>query len=164
MQIAMPVPVAIQYLTDRHHFWYDHLAKWYERSGLKTPPPIPELVLNTRPIRRAGRFSVKAHRCEYTLIYCVVHGEKNDETVAHEMCHAFQQYAMPGCEWHGEFFFFLLRVVCGFKTATKYHDMKPKELQLIGKLVHLHLRANPNVLCREIDELQEQDVHQGRKD
>lgn len=68
--------------------------------------------------------------------YAILEKDKYDETIAHEVCHAFQFRLDRSSHKHGELFRFLFNTVCGFKR-DRYHDYnvyKAKEIARILKL------------------------------
>jgi hypothetical protein len=122
-------------VCERHAFWCGELEQFAQI--LHTDTKRPSLVIDAGKGGRAGYYSAKHHRCHYAASYIVQVGEKYDEVIAHECCHAYQKALMPHSKWHGEFFFFLLQVVCGFKHAKRCHNYNVKQAKAAQKLLKM---------------------------
>jgi len=66
-----------------------------------------------------------------------------DETIAHEVCHAYQRALYPKSTWHGEFFLYLLQEVCGFTDAkTTHSDYRPAVLKALRLSYQIHAASH----------------------
>ncbi len=114
------------WILERHLFWCERIEQHGLRShgehfesGLRSQRPDVALDSNLRSW--AGQFHRRAKTCTYAVLYAFKLGNAYDETIAHEVCHAYQRYYLRGCKSHGDMFFYLLRVVCGFDGAKRTH-------------------------------------------
>lgn len=115
--------------------WHDKycsiLAAWVPEKLTKRPKL--RLVINSA--KWAGRYGPLQHTCWIDLAYGFLPENHIEETIAHEACHAYQRYLGIKTKWHGEMFYFMLRNVCGFKTATAKHHMNVKAVKVIAQVL-----------------------------
>ena len=115
----------IAWCSERHMHWCEVLEQFLLRQGLQ-PPKKPAAELRCMRAKAAGKYFRRAHACVYYAGFLCAAGLKYDITIAHECCHAYQRYlGVKRMAWHGEMFYFLLRVVCGFRDADRFHDINP---------------------------------------
>lgn len=106
--------------------WHEHYCLRLRRfaancgSGVIVTPPTFEIQAGRG--RKAGVYYPETNKCVYFAAYFGQPGLDYEKTVAHEVCHSFAKQLMPESAWHGEFFLFLLRVVCGFRSASIRHN------------------------------------------
>jgi hypothetical protein len=123
----------VEWLQERHDFWCAHMESYARRTLAATAyiPPRPYLSYTFIMKKRAlGTYNSMSHTCHYCLAYLVAVGrERYDETIAHEVVHAYQRCLNPGVKprWHGELFYFLLRQVCGKRDATHRFSLTKAE-------------------------------------
>lgn len=115
---------------------------------------LPSVEFTPRGGRIAGRFMLNKHVCIYSIPYILLLGEKYEDIVAHECCHAFQREVKQWQKfsWHGEFFHFLLQDVCKRRTAKAKHSYNAKATRIIQKMVALNretFRSQINTVKKE---------------
>lgn len=124
----------------QHHLWWDRLT-----GALKRVTPIvtpkPSLVFFAGPSKWAGRYRSLPHRITYSLPYALLNSY--EETIAHEMCHAFAKRIEPKSAWHGELFRFLMQHGCGFADHACCHDYNVKQAETLGRALQIELRLRP---------------------
>lgn len=130
-----PRDTAERYVIERHHYWQSRLTAHAADSGVILKPATATLVLAGN--KWCGRYKPVEHDCVYSVSYAMLYRENFDETMAHEVVHAAQRQLLPGCTFHGEFFLYLLRTVCGFKSAGFYHGYDRKAAKQLGQLLTL---------------------------
>jgi hypothetical protein len=132
-----------KWIRERHEHWCNVLAAFADEHGHATTRPKCEVVLNAA--KWAGRYRTKNNTCYYSLPYAMVEGAHYDETIAHECCHSYQRFFAVDhngkTKWHGDFFLFLLRYVCGFKKAGFYHTTSVAKVKKVAKLLKLAVSA-----------------------
>ncbi len=136
----------ITWAEDRHNFWCEHMEKYIDALPGHAPyhyaRPVPEFK-NTAA-RWAGQYQTKRNRCKYALPYIFMLKNEYDETIAHEVCHAYQKIVYPDSAWHGEMFHYMLRVICGFSGAKSTHtNYQPAVLQALKILYTGYELENP---------------------
>ena len=109
----------MKWLVERHEYWWNFLLENVTVTS-DFRREIPKLRISTRKSRVAGRGCSKY--CEYNLNFIVQEQGHYDETVCHEICHAFAMRLMPNTE-HGSFWYYLYNVVCKI-NRDRYHDYK----------------------------------------
>jgi predicted SprT family Zn-dependent metalloprotease len=122
-------------VEDWHNKHCQILADWATRQQ---PPYIfrkPKLEIKLMGARAAGRFRRRGNMCTYYLPYLLIEGAKYEETIAHEVCHSFTKQIMPSSKWHGDLFFFFLRIVCKFPTAERCHYSSVTKARRLGRLL-----------------------------
>jgi predicted SprT family Zn-dependent metalloprotease len=126
-------------MRDQVLAWHDEYCQKLEEFCLCVMPGAvfvrPKVEFHVEGKNRAGGYSRGSHTCHYYLPYVAMGGY--EETVAHEVCHAYQKQVLPESRWHGDFWKFLLRVVCGFENAERCHRLPVEKARKIGKLLRL---------------------------
>lgn len=85
-------------LMKRHFFWYEHLSKWCNYMEIM-PPVLPEFGVYQKVSRQKanpeflfGYYHPSYHGCNVNLVTALASAwSEVDNTIAHEMCHAFQR-------------------------------------------------------------------------
>jgi hypothetical protein len=131
---------AIKLVQQRHGHWSEHLRQFVVSLGKNSVIQPPKCTFFLRGGNVAGHCNM-IHGCSYSLAYACLYAKDFDCTVAHECCHWYQRHAMPHSEWHGEFFLFMLRHVCGFTTAQTKHSMNDSLSRKVGKILTLQYRS-----------------------
>lgn len=132
------------WVTERHNYWYGYLRNWCLHAGIN-PPLSPRCETVIDGYKKAGWYSQgpgSLRSCTYDLAYVIVAGERYDETIAHEMCHAFQRTVANGkTHKHGEIFFFLLNVVCKIPRG-KFHNYDCNKAKAIAKIMNMQVKIS----------------------
>jgi hypothetical protein len=128
----------IEWISQRHAYWCQRLYEFSKTLGV-TPRAQPTMCVYLPGKREAGHYS-SLHGCAYSLAYAMSEDEF-DSTIAHEVCHAYQKSLMPDAAWHGEFFLFLLQVVCGKKAHGTRHKYNVKRARAFGRLLVANYRC-----------------------
>lgn len=110
-----------EWMIHRHKHWCSILEYFTKDLGYHAAFH-PKIEFQHAPVKWAGKYVAWRHTCIYNGLYCYYLKHDYDETIAHECCHAYQRVLMPDSSWHGDFFHFLMIVVCGFKDASTYHN------------------------------------------
>lgn len=151
------VTEAEKFIRERHTHWHAHLAaQLQQRHGIHPDsiPRLPTVEFTDKIISSCGFFDPVRNACSYSLPYAMVDGPHTDDTVAHEVTHAFV-LTIGGTQEpsHGALFFALLREICGFADATASanytHDQRVEAL-----LIEAELARDPNRV--------QQTIHFGR--
>jgi len=127
----------IRWAVKRFHYWCDRLEEFSEPFVVKKIQR-PKLVFSLKGGRVAGTYVSASHAVVLRLPYLAMLKQRYDEVIAHEVCHAYQIQMMYGCKWHGDFFLFLLRRVCGFQDAIIRHRYRTKPTKILSKVLTLH--------------------------
>ena len=136
----------IDQIYSRHLYWHQYLQSFASQWNIVVP--VPEASYDPRWHKWAGIYYPRSHRIRYVLPYVITETLAGyDETIAHEMCHAFQDRIIPmpelasgsviKCmctEKHGEFFHFLLKNVCGFARG-KHHRYDIRKAKKVEEVV-----------------------------
>lgn len=131
---VMTLDEAVEMLRDEHDAWHARIASWADEThGVVIPRPRAEIV--TRTAKWSAQYSPSSATCSYQIGYVLLVGREYRETVAHEMVHHAQKLVMPESQWHGDFFKYLLRFVCGFRGAKTTHSESPRAARLLGETV-----------------------------
>lgn len=117
----------------------------------------PRLVIKSNATRAQGKY--RRGVCYYSLPYMMLDFEEYKHCIAHEVCHGYQWQIMRKSKPHGDFFFFLLRVVCGFEKAERCHHVNVKRVKKFATLL-LPYEKNISDIFKEygVHEDQMQDV------
>lgn len=147
--MASKMDDACLWIVERHKHWCDYLQRWVESqvpvyNG--RPIEIPALEIRATASKSAGMYRSATHTCRVSLPYHLLYPQHTDETIAHEVVHSYQRRALPGCQWHGDMFLFMLRQVCGFRNAKTKHSMNVHRAKKVGELLRLEL-GRPIVTC-----------------
>jgi len=125
----------------RHWHWCAVLEKFTREHAPKVKTRRPDCSIVCRRSRASGRYR-PFDGCRYYLQYAMIEGDEYDETIAHEVAHHYQDYfkvlddgSLRHCEPHGELFFFLLRYVCGFPAARRFHTVTRKRANTICEML-----------------------------
>lgn len=116
-----------KWIRERHFYWCLRIEE-YGRTAHGEPFQCvlnairPTLELDGNVRAWAGEFHRRERVCKYAVLYAFKIGDEFDETIAHEVCHAYQRSFLKDCKSHGELFYYLLRVVCGFHDAKRTHS------------------------------------------
>lgn len=128
---------SLAWINARHDFWCEELELFMLGIGVHQPTR-PKCSISNAATNTAGRyFGGKRHQCVYMKYYAAFLKEAYDSTIAHEVCHAYQKQIMQGCKWHGDFFLFLVRVVCGFDNENTGHRFPVATIKKIAELAEL---------------------------
>ena len=141
MKLAMPDPLAAAtYVHERVEHWSSHLSDWCSTAvGVEATAPnlsMPSVVRG----RWAGRYSSGSHRVVLPVPWAMIAGDAYDETIAHEVCHAYQRAVYAHGKWHGEIFHFLLHIVCR-KPHTRYHRLPVTQAKALSKVLFPALKG-----------------------
>jgi len=82
----------------------------------------PTLEFSSRGGNVAGKYFPTRNVCRYYLPYPLMLGDRYEETVMHEVCHSAAHQIFPAAQWHGDFFHYLTRVVCGYPNHKTCHN------------------------------------------
>lgn len=123
---------------DWHVKWTTFVHEWARRHEPDKALKIPSMRFSLEGGRTAGYFRRHERVCVYSLPYVCSITDAYEEVVAHEVCHAYQWQVYPGCKAHGEFFRFMLNVVCGFKKAKHTHSFRTKPTKQLQAVFVLH--------------------------
>ena len=104
-----------------HNKWCNHLGAFmfmahgevFEKPGVQ---------FSAKGGGASGKFLVRQNDCLYFVPYPLMVGTKYEEIVMHEVCHSASHQIFPGAMWHGDFFKYLTRVVCGYAGHTTRHS------------------------------------------
>lgn len=102
----------------------------------------PDIEFKVSGTKVGGKYSSAKHCCIYMLDYMAVVDDEYEETIAHEVCHAYQQMILPSSKWHGDFFLFLLRNVCGFKEAGIRHTHPVGKIKVVAEYLKLQQKMS----------------------
>jgi len=124
-------------IKERHEYWWNFLI---EKCSVPTTfdKRTPAIKLSTRNSKTAGRACTAW--CEYNLTYALQEGDKYDETVCHEVCHAFTNRIFHRREAHYSLWEYVYKVICD-SGRDQYHSyqrpVETPELEAIKKLLKL---------------------------
>lgn len=140
---SLPEAVPGTQFEPRVQAWHDQycdlLGRWVEtqpRCPKLSSHPTMMLTLGL-PSRVAGCYFTGHHLCAYSLSYVIVTRRHYEETVAHEVCHAYTKICFPFAKWHGEFFKYLMWRVCGFSGHKTRHSYDHKTAAKVQQLLLL---------------------------
>ena len=106
-------------VEERHKYWWNYLLErvWVPEIFDRTPPRIQ---YSTRLSKSAG--TAHTYYCTYNLNYVLQEQGNYDETICHEVCHAFARriFVRVG---HDTLWRYLYNVVCKSHRG-QYHDYK----------------------------------------
>jgi hypothetical protein len=132
---------SIDELKERLSIWHVKYCKLIESKisapygGYRTYPDA-ELFLGKPQQRLRGQYIRYKHLCRYSICHALTDNDF-ESTVAHEVCHSYQMQLYPASTWHGEFFYFLMREICGFKAAGRLHKSTRADMQKVQNLYAL---------------------------
>lgn len=126
-------------IVDMYVHWYGTLCD--RTQGFGEPPTCPKLEVLYSACRAAGRYYPGAHKVQIMLPYAILFPHSTEETVVHELAHAFCKKLMPTSRWHGDFFLFMMRNIAGFKDADAKHRMSAKKAIALGELLVLQTQS-----------------------
>lgn len=130
----------IDYVHDRHAYWCDVLKAFACEQGVSVCTTPDLFLLVDKAPRWAGKYVQRKHMCVYVIPYAISEGVKAyDPTIAHEVCHAYQNcWRLPHerTQWHGEFFHFLLRYVCK-QDSGRCHPYDIKRAKLVAEFLSM---------------------------
>ena len=134
-------------IRERHEYWWNFLLeKVYVPEAYDREVPV--IKLSTQSSRTAGRACIMW--CEYNLGYALQEDDKFDETICHEVCHAFANRLYRN-EGHGNFWRYCYQVICD-SGRGRYHSyqrpVKTPEIEAIKKLLTLQKKL---VACTKGD-------------
>lgn len=119
-------------IEENHHYFYDVLRQAAKIYGKKFPG-VPEIQISDAVYNACGQYNPATNVCKYSLPYAVYAGESYREIVAHEVTHAFTGYFENSSPMHGKTFLYLLRDVCGFKSADAFHRYSPRIVREVSE-------------------------------
>lgn len=120
-------------LIEENHQYYFEILRNAAKSYGKRFPKLPEIEISDAVYNACGQYNPATNVCKYSLPYAVYAGEHYKEIVAHEVSHAFTDYFENSPPAHGKTFLFLLRDICGFKTATAFHSYPPRIVREVSE-------------------------------
>lgn len=123
---------AREFIAAQHIRYYDILRNQTVTMGFRVRP-IPAIHIVDATFVACGQYNPVENRCTYSLPYAVYCGDEYRETVAHEVCHAFQRVVNRNDYAHGPTFFWLLRDVCKFRKAIATHSYPLVEVDRIAQ-------------------------------
>lgn len=121
-------------IEEAHDYWCQWIRQRLERVVHHVP--TPSIIITNDAYKWAGVYLHKSHTCKYSLPYAIVAGDKYDETIAHEVCHAFQFKLQPNSIKHGDLFFFLFHNVCEM-SRNQFHEYDVKKAKKVAALLKL---------------------------
>lgn len=131
-------------IDDSHNRWCSVLEDWMYVNHPNVSFRRPRWAPESKPNRYLGRYYRKSHLCVYSLPDAVLGPDELEDTIAHECCHAYQWQAMKESKAHGDFFFYLLRYVCGFSKAGRCGPARTKvnrrQYVMVAKLIDVQLK------------------------
>src|SRR6187399_464816 len=135
LKIADPLCAAKQ-IRDRHIYWCERVRKWLLSQNIQTCA-MPACDLSWLGGRAAGKYFTSNHTCRYYLPYAMVLGiDSYDETIAHEVVHAYQRCLLPSpfkMKYHGESFFIMMKLACGYLKHSHFHQYPVKQVRAVAK-------------------------------
>lgn len=128
----------VRRVCELHEVYCDRVSAWVRRAtNLVADYSHPRVCITARPqMRWAGLYSPSDHTCHYVLPLAMLNlgrapGAQHDyeETIAHEVVHAYQklfvgQYISNG---HGGDFYAMMRHAALYPTDTHTHAPQPGE-------------------------------------
>lgn len=126
----------------RHRWWCEVLDEWVLDSHLPACDPLG-VAVHLDAGNKAGWYDPIARHgypgptCHYVLPYALLYPVEYDETIAHECCHHYAHHILPGGHYHGDFWKFLLRIVCGFRDAQARHNFSVASARALGDILKL---------------------------
>lgn len=134
LKISDPSSAARQ-IRMRHDYWCFRVDAWLLKQGL-TPRLPPSCEMSWLGGRACGKYYSRQHKCKYYLPYAMMLGiDEYDDTIAHEVVHAYQRCLMPRCKFHGESFYILMRLACGYDLKTHTHSYSVRTARHIEKML-----------------------------
>lgn len=106
---------AKEFVTDRHRYWHSILLREF-----KSGPHCPQVEFLDDVFTHCGQYDGLRNACAYSLPTAIVVATEFDETIAHEICHAFVGKIAPLARSHGSEFIDIMRNICGFEKADAY--------------------------------------------
>lgn len=121
LKIADPLSAA-KLLRQRHEYWCERVRSWLISQGVDNIKAAPTCDVSWRGERACGKYFTKTHTCRYYLPYVMMLGiEEYDDTIAHEVVHAYQRCLLPRCKYHGESFYIMMKLACGYDLKKHTH-------------------------------------------
>lgn len=127
------VEQAEKFIRQEHSRYYERLQEFCKTFGVPCRLELPRIEIVDSVYTHCGQYSPIQNLCIYSNPFCIYAGEDYAETVAHEVCHAFQLVIKPACSAHGKTFLWLLRDVCGFPNAGAYHSYPVAEVERLAQ-------------------------------
>ena len=110
----------LEWLKERHRYWWDFLLEKHPDLDPELSTCVPEAKLKIRTSNVAGR--ANNYRCSYNLNYLYTNSRESfDETICHEVCHAFQRRVYKDYNPHGPVWKKLFNGMCN-QSRGKYHS------------------------------------------
>lgn len=109
------------YIKQRHEYWWEHLlanVQVPDNFDRRCPMIEYDFLFTARNIATSWK-----HKCRYRLHHALNHMRNSphafDNVIAHEVCHSFASRIYRN-EKHGNFWLYLVQVVCGFTDEGRY--------------------------------------------
>jgi hypothetical protein len=118
--LVRPDPIACAlWIEDRHIVWSERIKAWVQKI-FETDWPIPTIGAVHAKARSAAGWYVggEVHTCSYVLPYAMSQKDY-DQTIAHEVCHAFQCAVLETAVGHDEIFEMLFRKAAGISKSER---------------------------------------------
>lgn len=155
--LVRPDPVdCVRWIEERHGYWSERLREWTARVGLVNPGGMPELAaIHVKARAAAGWYYPAKHDVHYVLPYAMSQ-PSYDQTIAHEVCHAYQRAFLEKSESHGEVFEILFRLGCGISThqreCSKFHAYSVQQaITLSRSITPVIARAKADGLLAKVE-------------
>lgn len=127
------VEQAEAFIRTEHERYYLTLRDFCKRMSVPCRLELPRVEIVDSVYVHCGQYSPNENLCSYSIPFCVYAGERYAETVAHEVCHAFQPIVKPACSAHGKTFLWLLRDICKFPQADAFHYWPVAEVERLAQ-------------------------------
>lgn len=132
---------ARRWINQRHEYWCTVVELFIRDNFPEVKLTRPSVLISdiAKKVNCAGYYHQQKHKCQYFIAYRLVVKDKYDETIAHEVCHAYQNVLCPGSKWHGEMWNFLLKKVCGFYKSQNGHSHPVKLVKKMNEYIALRI-------------------------
>jgi hypothetical protein len=114
---------AIQKVYEYHCMYSQRVSDWMYRAGVKDVPRPPICKITITAPKWAGIYMPKVRECHYPIVYVMMHSEREsfEETIAHEVVHAYQNAFSGFGGGHGPDFFALMRHAAQYPATSAKH-------------------------------------------